>query len=233
MLIPKCDNPTSMKDFRPIRLCNVVYKILSKTLANQLKGLLPTVISPNQSAFVPRWLMTDNALVAFEIFHAMKRRDIRGDGVCALKLDMSKAYDRVEWCFLERVMEKLGFCGEWISKVMTCISSVSFTFKVNGSVDGLVVPSRGLRQGDPISPYLFLLCADAFSTLLTKAALEKKIHGARICRGAPLVSHLFFADDSILFTKASVQECSVVADIISKYERASGQSQSKQNGSCF
>ena len=223
VLIPKCESPKSMKDFRPISLCTVVYKILSKTLANRLKVLLPSIISPNQSAFVPRRLITDNALVAFEIFHAMKRRDVRGEGVCALKLDMSKAYDRVEWCFLERVMEKMGFCVEWISKVMACISSVSFTFKVNGVVDGLLVPSRGLRQGDLISPYLFLLCADAFSTLLSKAAHEKRIPGARICRGAPLVSHLFFADDSILFTKASVQECSVVADIISKYERASGQ----------
>ena len=223
VLIPKCDSPKSMKDFRPISLCTVVYKILSKTLANRLKVVLPSIISPNQSAFVPRRLITDNALVAFEIFHAMKRRDVRGDGVCALKLDMSKAYDRVEWGFLERVMVKMGFCVEWISKVMACISSVSFTFKVNGMVEGSLVPSRGLRQGDPISPYLFLLCADAFSTLLTKAAQEKRIHGARICRGAPLVSHLFFADDSILFTKASVQECSVVADIISKYERASGQ----------
>lgn len=92
-----------------------------------------------------------------------------------------------------------------------------------GVVDGSLTPSRGLRQGDHISPYLFLLCADSFSTLISKAALEKKIHGARICRGAPRVSHLFFADDSILFTKASVQEYSMVADIISKYERASGQ----------
>ena len=223
VLIPKCEHPKSMKDFRPISLCTVLYKILSKTLANRLKVLLPSIISPNQSAFVPRRLITDNALVAFEIFHAMKRNDVRGEGMCALKLDMSKAYDRVEWCFLERVMGKMGFCSEWISKVMTCLSSVSFTFKVNGAVEGSLTPARGLRQGDPISPYLFLLCADAFSTLLSKAAIEKKIHGAKICRGAPSVSHLFFADDSILFTKASVQECSVVADIISKYERASGQ----------
>lgn len=132
-------------------------------------------------------------------------------------------YDRVEWSFLERVMGRLGFGGNWIRRVMNCLSSVSFTFKINGGLTGSVIPSRGLRQGDPISPYFFLLCADAFSLMIAKAARVKLLHGVKICNGAPQVSHLFFADDSILFAKATLQECSRVADIISKYERASGQ----------
>ncbi|XP_021715423.1 uncharacterized protein LOC110683373 [Chenopodium quinoa] len=136
-------------------------------------------------------LITDNSIVAFEIFHAMKRGGEGKDGNVALKLDMSKAYHRVEW--------------------------------INGHISGSVTPSRGLRQGDPISPYLFLLYADAFSTLISKAANGNLIYGARICRNAPRVSHLFFADDSILFAKARVQEFSVIADIINKYERASVQ----------
>ena len=106
---------------------------------------------------------------------------------------------------------------------MLCLSSVSYSFKLNGKIDGNIVPSRGLRQGDPLSPYLFLLCAEAFSGLLAKAANEGYIHGARVCRTAPRISHLFFADDSILFTRATLQECSKVADILSTYERASGQ----------
>ena len=224
VLIPKCANPKRMTEFRPISCCNVLYKIISKTMANKLKPLLCDIISENQSAFVPKRLITDNALIAFEIFHSMKRKGEGKEGSIALKLDMKKAYDRVEWSFLEKVMYKMGFSSGWIEKIMCCLESVSFAFKINGKVSGSVIPSRGLRQGDPISPYLFLMVADAFSGLISKAATTQQIHGAKICNGALRVSHLFFADGSILFAKATVRECSVISDIIIKYERASGQS---------
>lgn len=172
---------------------------------------------------MPKRLITDNALVGLEIFHAMKRGRDGPEGSIALKLDMIKTYDRVEWSFLFHVMHKMGFNDAWIDRVRSCLTSVSFSFNVNGLVVGNVMPSRGLRQGDPISPYLFLICADAFSTLISKAAKEGKVNGVKVCRGAPRVSHLFFADDSLLFAKADVDECSRVADIISLYERASGQ----------
>ena len=213
-----------MTEFRPISCCNVLYKIISKTLANKLKPLLGDIISENQSAFILKRLISDNALIAFEIFHAMKRKWDGKDGSFALKLDMEKAYDRVEWCFLERVMYKKGFCDAWVSKIMYCLASVSFAFKINDKVTGFIIPSRGLRQGDPISPYLFLMVDDAFSALIKQAAQRNLIHGAKIRNGAPRFSHLFFADDSILFAKAIVRECSVITDVISKYERASGQS---------
>lgn len=131
---------------------------------------------------------------------------------------MSKAYDRVEWSFLERVIQKMGFSSAWIRQIMVCLSSVSFSFKMKGSITGCVLPTRGLRQCDPISPYLFLLCVNAFSLLLTKVARENVIHGANICNGAPRVSHLFFVDDSIRFARANLQECSKFVDNISTYE---------------
>lgn len=99
VLNPKCAEPKNMTEFRPISLCNVLYKIISKTLANKLKLCLGDIISTNQSAFVPKRLITDNALIAFEIFHYMKRGGEGRDGSVALKLDMSKAYDRMEWGF--------------------------------------------------------------------------------------------------------------------------------------
>ncbi|XP_021734057.1 uncharacterized protein LOC110700767 [Chenopodium quinoa] len=192
-------------------------------MANKMKLFLDKIITVNQSAFIPGRLISDNALVAFEIFHSMKRKGEGRDGSVALKLDMSKAYDRVEWVFLERVMYRMGFSANWVRRIMDCLATFSFPFKVNGTISGNVSPTRGLRQGDPISPYLFLLCADVFSSLLAKAASENKIHGAKICNGAPRVSHLFFVDDSLLFARATLQECSVIADIIRKYERAPGQ----------
>ncbi|XP_021717031.1 uncharacterized protein LOC110684901 [Chenopodium quinoa] len=141
--------------------------------------MLKQITSPEQSAFVPGRLITDNALVAFEVFHSMKRRGEGKDDTVALKLDMMKAYDQVEWEFLEKAMHKLGFCDEWTQKIMGCLSCFSFSFKLNREIIGKVVSHRGLRQGDPISPYLFLLVADAFSRLLLKASRKNIIHGAK------------------------------------------------------
>jgi hypothetical protein len=156
----------SVTDFRPISLCNVVYKILSKVLANRLKVILPCIIYESQSAFISGWLITDNIIAAYETMHTMQTRLWGKTGYMGIKLDMSKAYDRVEWSFLEAVMSKLGFAPMWIKMIMACVKSVSYSVAVNGNVVGKICPSRGLRQGDPISPYLFILCAEAFSSLL-------------------------------------------------------------------
>lgn len=165
VLIPKVKHPGEMKQFRPISLCNVVYKICSKLLANRMRPFLDAIISEEQSAFVPGRLITDNVLVAYECTHYLKRKKGKS-GACAIKLDMAKAYDRVEWEYLRRVMLKLGFHADYVSLIMKCVTSVSFSVRINGELSEVFKPTRGIRQGDPISPYLFLLCAEGLSGLL-------------------------------------------------------------------
>lgn len=223
VLIPKTTMPEKLKDLRPISLCNVVYKLISKVLANRLKLVLPKIISPSQSAFVLGRLITDNVLLAYELTHFLNHRRKGKNGVAAIKLEMSKAYDRIEWKFLKEMMIKLGFADRWVEKVMKCVTTVSYCIKVNGEYSNRIYPQQGLRQGDPLSPYLFILCAEGLSTLLQKAQDEGKIEGIRVCREAPRINHLFFADDSLVLMRASREDATELRRILLVYERASGQ----------
>jgi hypothetical protein len=189
-----------MKNFRPISLCNVLYKICSKVLANRLRGFLDEIISEEQSAFVPGRLITDNVLIAYT--HYLKRKKGKS-GACAIKLDMAKTYDRVEWEYLRQIMLKLGFHSTFVSLIMRCVESVSMSVRINGNLTESLRPSRGIRQGDPISPYLFLLCAEGLSCLLKSRGPVYLSRGVRVGVHAPWISHLLFADDCIVFSEAS------------------------------
>jgi hypothetical protein len=232
-LIPKIPSPELMTQFRPISLCNVLYKIISKVLANRLKTVLDHIISDNQSAFVPGRLITDNILVAFEALHYMKTKRKGRSTHMAVKLDMSKAYDRVEWNFLENMMMKLGFDQRWVNLIMQCLTSVSYSVMLNGEPTGYIKPTRGIHQGDPLSPYLFLICAEGLTALLQQAERSGIVQGLSICRGGPQISHLFFADDSLLFCRANMIECQNLLAILDTYEQASGQKLNHEKTSLF
>jgi hypothetical protein len=113
-----------------------MYKLVSKVLANRLKQILQEIISPNQSAFVPGRLISDNIMLAYEVTHFMQNKRAGAVGYAALKLDMIKAYDRVEWSFLEKMMRKMGFTEDWIKLIMKCVSTVKYRFKLNGNLEG-------------------------------------------------------------------------------------------------
>lgn len=231
VLIPKNANPASIKDLRPISLCNVVYKLVSKVITNRLKVIIPDIISPNQSAFVPGRLISDNILLAYELTHFLQRRRSGLMGYAAVKLDMSKAYDRVEWTFLKDMMQRLGFKRCWIELIMRCVSTVKYQIKVNHDTTEIITPQRGLRQGDPLSPYLFLICAEGLSAMLHEAEMRGSLGGIKICREAPSVSHLLFADDSLLLMEAKAESAHEVNKILNSYETASGQMINKDKSS--
>ena len=233
VLIPKVNNPKIVTDFRPISLCNVVYKIASKAIANRLKKILATIISDMQSAFVNGRLIIDNVIVAFEVMHHISQKKEGRVGEMALKLDISKAYDRVEWECLDKIMEKLGFDGKWRGLIMKCVTTITYAVRINGSPRGHIVPTRGIRQGDPLSPYLFLLCAEGLSAFIKHSVTAGNLEGIAICRGGPKLSHLFFTDDSLIFCKASLSKCNTLQRIFHIYEQASGQQLNRAKTSLF
>ncbi|XP_042969143.1 uncharacterized protein LOC122301839 [Carya illinoinensis] len=233
VLIPKVKNPLTVMDFRPISLCNIIYKVVSKTLSNRLKLILPSIIAPTQSAFIQGRMIQDNVIVAFETLHSMSIKGKGQQGYMAIKLDLSKAFDRVEWEFLAKVMAKMGFNRRWIFLTMQCVTTVSYSTLINGKPQGNFSPLRGIRQGDPLSPYLFILVAEVLSSLLNHAETTKLIQGFPICRGRLSINHLLFADDSLLFCRANAREWASIQVILNLYEEASGQKLNKSKTSIY
>lgn len=158
-----------MHQFRPISLCNVLFKFFSKVLANILKTLLPTIITEHQSSFTKYHLISDNILVAFETSHSMQKYNPTKSGFMATILDMIKAYDHVEWSFLEELKKKIGFNERWIHLTMLCVKIVTYSILINDEPRGLIHPTRGIRQRDPLSPFLFLLCIEGLNGLIKHA----------------------------------------------------------------
>ncbi|XP_030479464.2 uncharacterized protein LOC115696715 [Cannabis sativa] len=223
VLIPKKSHATTLKDYRPISLCSTLYKIVAKTIANRLKLVIGSIISPNQGAFISDRIIFDNILIAQEVVHAINHRKQGKLGWVGLKLDMEKAFDRVEWDFLIAILQHFQFPPKFINLIYQCVSTVSIRFKVNGSITNAIYPSRGIRQGDPLSPYLFLLCSEGLSAALKYQERVGLLRGISISRHAPQISHLLFADDTLLFTTATVSSCHAIKEALAVYHLASGQ----------
>ncbi|KAM6567827.1 hypothetical protein CsatA_026955 [Cannabis sativa] len=222
VLIPKKDCPTNVNDYRPIALCNVTYKCISKILALRLKPILPSIISPAQSAFVQGRFIAENTAVAREIVHSMRRKKGK-KGFMMIKLDMEKAYDKMDWGFIIATLKGLGIHEKFVNWVEKCITIRQMGLLINGAVQGTIKPTCGIRQGDPLSPALFIIAADVFSRLITTKMNEGCIHGFKMARNGPPITHLMFADDVILFGKASVREAKGFLNCLEEYCSWSGQ----------
>jgi hypothetical protein len=165
-LIPKEENIAAPSKYRPISLCNVIYKIITKVIANRLKPLLPLLISPEQMGYVEGRKILDGIILAHEVIHSLKTTKKPG---MLLKLDLSKAFDRLSWEYIENILLAFGFSQDWVHWILSLLSSSFFFILVNGSPSPTFSPSRGIHQGDPLSPFLFILMAEGLGRMLTNA----------------------------------------------------------------
>ncbi|XP_020096969.1 uncharacterized protein LOC109716078, partial [Ananas comosus] len=230
-LVPKKENPSRVADFRPISLCNVCYKIISKILVNRLKPLLPTLIGYEQAAFVAGRDISDNILAAQELAHTMVNNK-KDHPMMIVKYDMEKAYDRVRWDSVTTVLSLMRFPIKWVNWIMACISSPTYAFIINGKASDWIQPAGGLRQGDPLSPYLFILIAQVLTSLLNEAQSCGSFTGIPVGDNSYL-SHLMYADDILITGAISRRNCRGIEAILHKYECLSGQRVNKDKSALY
>lgn len=217
-LIPKKEDPESFEDFRPISLCNCIYKIIAKTIAVRLKLILSKCISPEQFGFLDGRQIHEAIGVAQETIHNIRNSKSKGD---VLKIDLSKAYDRISWTYLRMLLTHLGFKVDIISWIMGCISNASFVVLINGAASQFFRGQRGLRQGCPLYPLLFLLAAEGLSRLISNAKRSGLVKGLEVAVNL-FITHLLFVDDILLFTNGSLIEIKELKRILDLFLKATG-----------
>eukprot|EP00253_Pinus_taeda_P035515 PITA_35515 len=218
-LIPKTNQAEQADGFRPIALCNVIYKIVASIVAQRLKLILPSIISPEQTGFVEGRQILDGLVVAQEVLHTLKTKKEKG---MLIKLDLSKAYDRLSWKYLERILKAFGFCDRWVNWVISIISTPNFSILLNGAPTITFNASRGLRQGDPLSPFLFIIAAEGLGRYFRKEARERKIQGLRLWGNRTTVTHQQFVDDIMICCKATLKEVKRIKKILEIFMESSG-----------
>ncbi|GKV50258.1 hypothetical protein SLEP1_g56970 [Rubroshorea leprosula] len=219
VLIPKTENPQAIEEYRPISLIGVTYKIIAKLLANRLQKVLPKVIGEQQMAFIEGRHLVDGAVIANEIMDGVKRKKKKG---FLFKVDFEKAYDKVCWEFIEYMMMRMGFYATWRKWIQECLESSSVSILVNGSPTNQFPVNKGIRQGDPLSPFLFLIVAEGLNGLLASEVEKGRYKGVEVGSGDVMVMHLQFADDTIFFGDATEDNIWVIKCIMRTFELASG-----------
>ena len=221
VLIPKIQGPETIGNYRPISLCNSVYKIITKVIVARIRPHLDSLISPLQAAFVPGRRGVDNTILVQELIHTMGRAKGR-NGYMAIKIDLEKAYDKLEWGFIREMLMRFNFPENLIELIMSCISSVSTSLLFNGGCMDPFQHSRGIRQGDPLSPYLFILCMEFFGQLIEEKCSEKLWAKLKNSKSGLAFSHIFFVDDLVLFAHANLENCNTIKGVLQEFCTRSG-----------
>jgi len=218
-LVPKIANPSCLNDYRPISCCNVLYKCISKILVCRLKTVLVDVIGPSQSAFLPGRQISDAILLTQELMHNSHHQI--GPPRCALKVDLRKAFDTVRWDFILAGLEAVGIPHHMIHWIHICISSAHYTINLNGALHGFFSATRGIRQGDPLSPYLFVLAMEGLGGIISQHTQHSKFKFHWRC--APnRITHLCFADDLMLYCHADAESVGILKSCMDKFSLLSG-----------
>ncbi|KAK7275607.1 hypothetical protein RIF29_16726 [Crotalaria pallida] len=230
VLIPKFDCANSVADYRPIALCNSIYKCISKIMSNRLQSVLPFLICDNQAAFVSGRSIVHNILICQELmrFYGRKNSSPR----CFMKVDIKKAYDMISWDFIHSMLQALKFPAKFIIWVMECITSVSFSLVINGQRVGNFKSSRGIRQGDPISPLIFVIAMDMLTRKLKLASSLPRFRFHPLCKDVGLIN-LAFADDLMLFCKGNVDSVTILKDTFNHFSSSSGLYANPQKSQVF
>ena len=218
-LIPKLKDPQNLFEYRPISLIGCVYKIVAKLLANRLKKVMPNIIDEKQSAFVSGRHLLHSVLVANEAVEEAKR----GHKSCLVfKVDYERAYDSVSWAFLSYMVRRLGFYTKWISWIEGCLHSASVSVLVNGSPTNEFIPHRGLRQGDPLAPLLFSIVAEGLTGLMREALDKSLFSSLLVGKNTIPINILQYAEDTIFFGDATMQNVKTIKSILRSFELVSG-----------
>lgn len=218
-LIPKVDHARKVGEFRPISLCNVVYKAISKILASRLSGVLPLLVDEAQAGFVQGRVMAENILLLQELIRHYGRK--RTVPMCLIKIDILKAFDSISWSYLEDLLVGFKFPHKFINWIMECVTTTSYSISINGSLEGYFKGERGLRQGDPISPFLFVLAMEYLSRMLKSLHSHPNFKFHVRC-DKHKITHLAFADDLLLFSKGDRDSIKALMDVLEVFGNTSG-----------
>ncbi|CAN1133422.1 LINE-1 reverse transcriptase homolog [Linum perenne] len=218
-LVPKVQNATEMKQFRPISCCNIIYKCITKIMASRLSVVLPTIISSSQSAFLKDRLISDNVLMAHELVSSYHKAQTSPR--CVLKVDITKAFDSLHWDSLLLIMAAMNIPSQFIDWVRTCLQTTMFSVLINGSPFGYFSAKSGVRQGDPLSPSLFVIVMECLHCLLRRAG-DAGILSYHPCCKKLKIHHLCFADDLLLFSNGSLRGLKAIMDILESFYLLTG-----------
>jgi len=221
VLIPKTNYADSVDQYRPIAIANFKFKIISKIIADRLATIMPAITSVQQRGFFRGRSIKDCICLTSKAINVLHRKSFGGN--LALKVDIAKALDTLDWSFLSRVLKSFGFNDLFCKWIQSILSFAKLSILINGKLHGFFSYSKGVRQGDPLAPLLFCLAEEVLSRSITKIVREGKLKFFNGSRNNHVPSHILYADDIMIFCKGTNSNIQTLIDLFFQYSKVSGQ----------